>query len=58
MKQIAEIFGLKDRTTIVRSNQKINEFVNSPNKIKRIVSKGKTRFFYFYYRYNQIFNEK
>lgn len=57
MQEIAQIFDLKHKTTITHSNNKIKEFIAFPNRIKRVVSGSKTRFFYFYYMYNKIFSE-
>lgn len=55
MKELANLFLLKNETTISHSNKKIRLYVKNPDKIHFLVGKNKTIFFYFYYRCNKIF---
>lgn len=54
-KQIAEIFGFKNHSTVVYSNKRTKFYTEHPNAIN---SKDKIQFLYFFYRFNQIFSKR
>lgn len=55
-KEIAMIFGLKSDSAVRHSNKRIKEYIENPISIGR--KERKLRFFYLFYRFNQIFTTK